>query len=86
MFHCMIHLRLLFVHGAQRLFFPIWISNGFLEPFVEESLFLVTLFIIIISLQTPGLGGVVVTNGLHLLITNLSLLPSSQRHTELPGI
>lgn len=91
----MIHFRLIFVCGAQS-FYSIWISNGVLVPFVAKSLFLVISFTMILSLQTPGLGGVLVAKGLHLLIANFSLVPflllkdihnyqaSDQQETELP--
>lgn len=66
MFSSMIHFRLIFVHDAQSLFFfHLWISNGALAPFNDESLFLVIFFIIILSPWTSGLGGVDITNGLY---------------------
>lgn len=51
--------------------------------FAEEALLLVLFFIISLSPWTSRLEAVGVTNGLHLLISNLSLFPSfpSQRHT-----
>lgn len=76
MFSSMIHCRLIFVHGTQNLFFSIWIANGVAVPFAEETLFLVILFIIILSPWAPGLEGVGVTNGRNLLISNLSPFPS----------
>ena len=76
MFNTMIHFRLIFVHGTQHLFFSVWISNGVAAPFVAETLFLVILFIIILSPQTLSLERVGVTNGWHLLISNLSPFPS----------
>ena len=53
-----------------------WIFNGVAAAFVEETLALVIFFIIILSPWIPGLEGAGVTNGLHRLISNLSLLPS----------
>lgn len=44
--------------------------------FVKETLVLVIFFLIIYSPWTPRLEGVGVTNGLHLLISDLSLFPS----------
>lgn len=44
--------------------------------FIKETLVLVILFLIIHSPWTPRLEGVGVTNGLHLLISHLSLFSS----------
>lgn len=75
MLSLMIHFNWIFVHHAPGFCFlygyPIVPAS-----FVEETFLLVMLFKITLSPGAPRLEGVAVTNGLHLLISNLFRFPS----------